>query len=156
MQEPAAEPPSVPQPDPEDTSDEMADEMIQQIDLVRASGATCGSTAYPAVPPVTRVSLLDQVSQSYATRMADENFFSHVSPEGDDPSDRAKAAGYPHLVAENIAAGQPTAASAVAAWRDSPGHCTILMSSREIGVGHAENAASDYVHYWTLTARYRG
>lgn len=150
-------PASGPPPDQaEDVSHETTDEMIRQIDLVRASGATCGTTAYAPAPPVIRVPLLDQVSQSYATRMAEENFFGHVSPDGDDPSERAQAAGYPHLVAENIAAGQTTAASAVAAWRDSPGHCTILMTSREVGVGHAENSASDYVHYWTLMARYRG
>lgn len=129
------------------------DELIRRINLVRAAGATCGTTAFPAVGPVTRVPLLDQVSQGYALRMAEEDFFGHVAPDGSDPITRARAAGYPHQVAEVIAAGQTTAASVVAAWRDSPEHCAVLMTGRDVGVGHAEHTGSTYVHYWALNAR---
>lgn len=139
--------------DPVTKSVDPTDELIRQINLVRAAGAICGTTAYAAVGPVTRVPLLDQLSQSYATRMAAEDFFGHVAPDGSDPITRARDAGYPNLVAEIIAAGQTTAASAVRAWQLSPEHCAVLMTGREIGVGHAEDSGSLYVHYWTLNAR---
>lgn len=129
------------------------DEVFRLINLVRAAGVTCGTTTHPAVGPAKRVPLLDQISQRYAERMAEENFYSHVAPDGSDPSTRASDAGYPNPVVEIIAAGQTTAASAVAAWLVSAEHCPVLMTGHEIGVGHAKDAGSDWVHYWTLNAR---
>ena len=85
--------------------------------------------------------------------MAQRNYFDHTSPEGAGPGHRAKAAGYPSsFVGENIAAGQPTPASVVQAWVDSPGHCVNMMDPRyrALGVGYFFDDGNDrYGHYWT-------
>ena len=53
-------------------------------------------------------------------------------------------------VAENIAAGQATAASVVAGWMASTGHCNNIMNGalKNIGVGYAYNVNASYDHYW--------
>jgi len=49
---------------------------------------------------------------------------------------------------ENIAAGQPDPASAMAGWMGSPDHkANILSSAWEIGVGYS-SGSGDYVRYW--------
>ena len=50
---------------------------------------------------------------------------------------------------ENIAMGQPTAASVMNAWMNSPGHKANILSVNftEIGVGVAKDASGTI--YWT-------
>ena len=52
---------------------------------------------------------------------------------------------------ENVAAGQPDAESAVAAWLDSPGHCATLMEPRftETGIAFALAPGKNPAVYWT-------
>ena len=62
--------------------------------------------------------------------MVARGYFSHTTPEGSDPGDRAAAAGYSPFVGENIAAsGQGTAISVFSLWRSSPGHNANLLGS---------------------------
>ena len=50
--------------------------------------------------------------------------------------------------AENVASGQTTAGSVMAAWMNSPGHrSNILSTNTRIGVGFA--VAADGRRYWT-------
>jgi len=53
--------------------------------------------------------------------------------------------------AENIAAGNATAAATVQQWINSPGHCANLMSATYVdtGIGYGYSATSTYKHYWT-------
>ncbi|MGR7002617.1 CAP domain-containing protein [Yinghuangia aomiensis] len=69
--------------------------------------------------------------------MADRGYFSHDTPEGKTPWDRAKAAGIGYLGAENIARGQKTPAAVMEAWMNSPGHRANILdcSLTKLGVG---------------------
>ena len=95
---------------------------------------------------------LGAVAMAYSGRMARENFYGHVDPQGKQASDRIAAAGYlAQASAENIARGQPDPATVVEGWLNSPGHRANIMNPnlREIGAGYAVNPASPYFHYWT-------
>ncbi|UBF25690.1 CAP domain-containing protein [Kovacikia minuta CCNUW1] len=84
---------------------------------------------------------LAQVARSYSRRMAEQNFFAHVSPQGDTLSDRVGAARiFYFTVGENLFTStnipQPTPA-AVEGWMKSPGHRENILypEFRETGVG---------------------
>lgn len=93
---------------------------------------------------------LASAAQAHSTDMRDHNYFAHNSLDGRTPFDRIKAAGYTyHLAAENIAAGQPTAAAVVQAWMASSGHRANILNCglKDLGVGYA--AGGSYGSYWT-------
>jgi uncharacterized protein YkwD len=128
------------------------DSVLVLVNQRRAAGATCGGVAYPAVPALTLDIKLRQAARCHSLDMAQHNYFSHSSQDGRTPWDRIKNAGYTAFGnAENIAAGQATAASVMDSWMGSTGHCTNIMSanSNEIGIGYAFDATSDYDRYWT-------
>jgi uncharacterized protein YkwD len=93
---------------------------------------------------------LSQAARRHATDMARNNFFAHVTPDGDTLSDRLRQAGYGRpgdgwRAGEDLGWGtgdQATPNALVDAWLASPGHRRILLSSsyREIGVGVAGGA----------------
>jgi uncharacterized protein YkwD len=87
--------------------------------------------------PVIADSRLGSAARGHSADMVARGYFSHTSPEGVSPSDRARAAGYPGGAGENIAAsGRGTAISVFAAWRGSPGHnANILGSYVSTGIG---------------------
>lgn len=97
---------------------------------------------------------LARAADAYAHTMARNSWFDHVSPNGATLTSRVRSAGYRgYAGGENIASGQPTAASVVAAWVASPGHCENLMrrSFDEVGVGFARHRVAGYsspVTYW--------
>jgi uncharacterized protein YkwD len=68
----------------------------------------------------------------------DRDYFSHTSPDGQGPGDRAAAAGYPRWSGENIAAGYPTPAAVVEGWMNSAGHRANILNcqSKATGVGY--------------------
>jgi uncharacterized protein YkwD len=82
---------------------------------------------------------LDQLAQSYSERMAADNFFAHVSPDGLDLKTRLNKAGYAYQRAgENLGlAAGPIAAE----WsiEQSPGHRRNLLDPNftRIGIGVA-------------------
>jgi uncharacterized protein YkwD len=91
--------------------------------------------------------------------MAKYKFFSHYSVKSDwfatnaTPWTRMAASGYDYSTskAENIAAGQGTAALVMSAWKASSGHNTNMLSSKYkvIGVSFYTLAGSPYTYYWT-------
>ncbi|PRY02705.1 CAP domain-containing protein [Allonocardiopsis opalescens] len=91
---------------------------------------------------------LHAAAEGHSGDMAERDYFSHESPEGDGPGERAAAQGYPRWSGENIAMGQPDAASVVQAWMDSPGHRDNILncSSTDIGVGAVDSGRGIY---WT-------
>ncbi|PLR65937.1 SafA/ExsA family spore coat assembly protein [Bacillus sp. UMB0893] len=93
---------------------------------------------------------LARVARYKSEDMRDKNYFSHTSPTYGSPFDMMKKFGIQYSYAgENIAAGQTTAKSVVAAWMNSEGHRKNILSAnfKEIGVGYAKGGSSG--HYWT-------
>jgi uncharacterized protein YkwD len=89
---------------------------------------------------------LAAAAQGHSEDMADRDYFSHTTPAGESPWDRAKAAGYADPSAENIAMGYRTAAAVVAGWMGSPGHRANIQNcaSRAVGIGYDTRG-----YYWT-------
>ncbi|MGW0207499.1 CAP domain-containing protein [Streptomyces sp. NPDC003233] len=63
-------------------------------------------------------------AQRHTADMAQNHYVGHTGSNGSTMVDRVKAAGYTgwSSLAENVAAGQATAAGVVEAWMKSPGH----------------------------------
>ncbi|WP_091108894.1 CAP domain-containing protein [Geodermatophilus dictyosporus] len=113
--------------------------MLALVNQERAA-AGCG--------PVAADAALAAVARAHSADMRDRGYFSHDTPEGLDPFDRARAAGVTYARAENIAAGQRDAAAVMASWMDSPGHRTNILncSLTKLGVGVAEGSGGPW---WT-------
>jgi uncharacterized protein YkwD len=89
---------------------------------------------------------LAHAAQAHSRDMANEDYFSHVAPNGETPLERMRASGYlpnaqdGYAVGENIAWGTmwlATPQSIVNAWMASPGHRANILDGayRETGVG---------------------
>jgi uncharacterized protein YkwD len=93
---------------------------------------------------------LSQAARRHSVDMSRNNFFAHVTPDGDTLSDRLRKAGYGRpgdgwRAGEDLGWGtgdRATPNALVDAWLASSGHRKILLSSsyREIGVGVAGGA----------------
>lgn len=111
--------------------------------------------AAAGVPALVADGQLAQMATTYAGLMAGENFFSHVSPEGQTMRDRFAAAHYDFEAAgENLAwAGGATAtpAAIVDAWMNSPEHRENILDPdfRQLGVGYAYSVAGQATAYDT-------
>ncbi|WP_329113379.1 CAP domain-containing protein [Streptomyces sp. NBC_01465] len=93
---------------------------------------------------------LTAAAQAYSTDMAARGFYSHTSPEGLQPWDRAAAAGAAHRgIGENIACGQRTGPEVVLGWMNSPGHRANILKPdfTHIGIGFAGGGLAGT--YWT-------
>jgi uncharacterized protein YkwD len=101
--------------------------------LANAVRGRAGLTSLPADPR------LNAAARAHSADMVARGYFSHTTPEGSDPGDRAAAAGYGPFVGENIAAsGRGTAISVFSLWRSSPGHnANLLGSYAATGLGAA-------------------
>lgn len=99
-------------------------------------------------PPLSNNRTLRLVATAHSEDMAARDFFSHTNPDGQDPGDRAAAAGYDGYAGENIAMGYRSAEAVVEGWMDSSGHRANILncSSTEIGVGVADSPRG---LYWT-------
>lgn len=92
---------------------------------------------------------LRTAARGHSTDMAERDYFSHTTPEGDSPSDRAREAGFPSGVGENIAMGYPTPKAVMDGWMGSDGHRDNLLNCgyTVIGVGLAYDGHGRA--YWT-------
>ncbi len=125
--------------------------VLRLVNVARATPRSCGAVRYPATRPVRANLRLNRAATRFARLLGARDFFSHTSPDGTEPGDRIRAAGYRwQAYGENIAAGFTTPASVVQGWLDSPGHCENLMNPAytEIGLGYAHQDGSSYGHYW--------
>ncbi len=134
----------------------FATEALAFVNQVRAAGASCGTRgSFPAVPALAWNDALTQASLVHSDDMVALNFFNHTGSNGSSAGDRATAAGYVWRTwGENIAAGQPTVATVMAAWMASDGHCANVMNAnmRDIGLACVSGGASNtYRTYWTMT-----
>jgi uncharacterized protein YkwD len=93
---------------------------------------------------------LMKAARGHTLAMAMVPFFSHISPDGSTPSDRARQAGYTRgfrgwMVGEDIAWGSGklgTPAQIVRGWMKSAPHRRIILtrSLRDLGIGVATGA----------------
>ncbi|MEU0027302.1 CAP domain-containing protein [Streptomyces sp. NPDC006335] len=126
------------------TPDALARAAQEVVDLTNRERARAGLPAL-AVDP-----LLARAAQAYSTDMAARAFYSHTSPEGTQPWDRAAAAGSTRRsIGENIACGQRSPAEVVEGWMNSPGHRANILRPgfTHIGIGFAGGGPAGT--YWT-------
>lgn len=135
-----APPPSVQSP-----ASSVEQHVLTLTNEARARGARCGDQTFPPAAPLAFHPQLHAAARSHSQDMSARNYFSHRTPEGLGPSERARAAGYPsNFVAENIAQGQRSSVEVVEDWLESPGHCANLMDPRYTYLG-----AGEHNLYWT-------
>ena len=128
-------------------------ELLSEINTVRATARICGTVSMPAASALSWNAALASAATVHSTDMAANNFFSHVGSNGSTFDQRITAAGYSwSAIAENIAAGNSTAAATVAQWVASAPHCQAMMSATYVDVGGScmYNANSTYRYYWTI------
>ena len=98
--------------------------------------------------PLRLDSALVEAAGAHASDMVRRHYLDHTSPDGRDPGDRMKAAGYRGSSwGENIAAGYDSAQKVVAAWMQSDGHRKNILNCRftTIGIGYdGGRVRSDY------------
>lgn len=131
----------------------MRNAILQQITLVRASGAVCGAQLLPAAPALAWNDVLFSAAARHSLDMATRNYFSHTTPEGVAFNQRLTAEGYTGwIVGENIAAGQGSVATVMSTWMGSDGHCRNIMQPqfREVAVACVMRPGTTYGTYWTM------
>ncbi|WP_085583304.1 MULTISPECIES: CAP domain-containing protein [unclassified Pseudomonas] len=127
--------------------------LLAEVNAARARPRMCGRQRFAAARPLSWNPALGAAAQGHSKAMAYGNYFAHRDPDGDMPSDRARAAGYRgRQIGENIAAGQGSPGKAMAGWLASPGHCANLMNPMftQVGAGFASDVRSDQGVYWTM------
>lgn len=127
-------------------------EVLELVNERRAAGATCGGQAFGAAEPLVMESALLCAARVHSLDMAERGFFGHDNPDGEDPFERMRRAGYRFSAAgENIAAGQSTPQMVVDGWMQSAGHCRNIMDAdySELGVGYVQTDTAEFPHYWT-------
>ncbi len=113
------------------------------VALVNTARAQAGCDPVHADGKLTTAALL------HSQDMIARGYFSHNTPDGASPWDRAKEAGYEVPTGENIAQGQKTADAVMDAWMNSEGHRANILncSSKAIGIGMAVDSGGTI--YWT-------
>ena len=102
------------------------------------------------LPALRRNARLERAAQAHADDMAEREFFDHVTPDGVEPDQRMRRAGYRgRLVAENLAHGDAEAGapgSMLDGWMHSPGHRKNILHPRlrEIGIGIGHDGRRTY------------
>ncbi|MEU9270912.1 CAP domain-containing protein [Streptomyces sp. NPDC048251] len=126
------------------TPDGLARTAAEVVDLTNRERARAG------LPALTVDPLLTAAAQAHSADMVARAYYSHTSPEGSQPWDRAAAAGSTRrTIGENIACGQRSPAEVMDGWMNSPGHRANIRKPdfTHIGVGFAGGGPSGT--YWT-------
>ncbi|WP_069625731.1 CAP domain-containing protein [Streptomyces niveus] len=93
---------------------------------------------------------LTVAAQAHSDDMVALGFYSHTSPDGRQPWDRAAAAGCAHRgIGENIACGQRSAAEVVRGWMNSPGHRANILKPDFTHIGIGLRGGGEMATYWT-------
>jgi uncharacterized protein YkwD len=96
--------------------------------------------------PLTISPKLQQAAEGHCEELIADDYFAHVSPNGETPVDRIRDTGYlpntsdGYVIGENLAWGTyqlSTPAAIVAAWIASPGHLANILETQytETGIG---------------------
>ncbi|HEX2315357.1 MAG TPA: CAP domain-containing protein [Thermomonospora sp.] len=127
----------------------FSDEGLREFtdEVVALTNAERGAFGLRALVPDVR---LAAAAQAHSADMVARRFYSHTSPDGREPWDRAAAAGCGHRgIGENIACGQRSPAEVVQGWMNSPGHRANILKPEftHIGVGFVGGGQAGT--YWT-------
>lgn len=127
-------------------------ELLAALNAARAQARSCGDTQMPAAAPLRWNAALAQAAERQSRDMAAYNRVDHTGTDGSTLSTRVTDAGYAwSSLAENLAAGRPTATATVQQWLESPPHCKGMMDQRYVDVGGACAFRTDgYRYYWTI------
>ncbi|MEV0041447.1 CAP domain-containing protein [Streptomyces sp. NPDC050804] len=126
------------------TSDGLIRTAAEVLALTNAERTAAG------LRPLADDPRLAAAAQADSTDMAARAFYSHTSPEGLEPWDRAAAAGAAHRgIGENIACGQRGPREVVRGWMNSPGHRANILKRdfTHLGIGFAGGGPAGT--YWT-------
>ncbi|WP_447002979.1 CAP domain-containing protein [Saccharothrix isguenensis] len=116
----------------------------QVFALTNEQRAAAGCPALASSPA------LDAAAREHTVEMARTGNFSHTGVDGSTLGERVTEEGYQYrMVAENIAAGQTSAAEVVQAWMASASHRANIVNCelRDLGIGYAVDANNK--PYWT-------
>lgn len=122
-----------------------ASPQARAVSLLNAARAKAGCA------PLKVDARLTRAAQGHSADMVKRRYFAHNSPGGTTPWTRIAKAGYPRnsRLAENIAAGQPTADQVVRTWLRSPAHRANILDCRLRSVGTGLARGGPYGTYWT-------
>lgn len=117
--------------------------------------ATNRERSAAGLKPLTLNAQLSASAAWMAADMAKNAYFSHSDRHRRAPKDRITAFGYRDwaMVGENLAGGQESATSVVAAWMKSAGHRANILDTAftEIGIARVYEPMSPYRYYWVQT-----
>jgi uncharacterized protein YkwD len=133
-QAPSAPPTPSPTVPPTPVLTGQAAQEAEVVVLVNQQRATAGCQ------PLNVDSRLAAAARGHSADMAARGYFDHTTPDGVDFATRITNAGYQwSAAAENIAKGQPDAASVMNSWMNSAGHKANILNCgyKDIGVGLA-------------------
>ncbi|WP_329372297.1 CAP domain-containing protein [Streptomyces sp. NBC_01483] len=111
---------------------------------------TNAERAAEGLAPLAVDAPLTTAAQAHSDDMVARAFYSHTSPDGSRPWDRAATAGSSRrTIGENIACGQRSPAEVVRGWMNSPGHRANILKPdfTHIGIGLAGGGTAGT--YWT-------
>ncbi|WP_249938042.1 CAP domain-containing protein, partial [Variovorax sp. 3P27G3] len=133
---------------------DFVQDTITRVNQFRSEARTCGTTQFPAAAALSWNTKLDAAAARQSRDMVAKNFFDHTGSDGSTVGVRVTDAGYAWSgVAENIAAGQTSVASAMNSWQLSEGHCRNLMgaSYKNVALACVRGTSSNaYPFYWTM------
>lgn len=127
-------------------TDVNRDLLLFHLNQLRAQGCLCGDVETPPAAPLKWNTQLSNAAQEHSEDMYLNNFFDHVGSNLSTLDLRVSNTGYLWiLLGETIARGNFNEGSVINAWKNSPDHCRIMMSTEfiEIGAGKKGN-------YWTM------
>jgi hypothetical protein len=129
---------------PAGASAACAGEEVRVVDAAAAERTMlCLVNAYRVAngrAPLVLDARLARAARLHAADMVARSYFAHDTPEGLDPSDRARREGFPSGAGENIAwSTSVTPLSMFEQWRTSPGHNQNMLyaSYNVVGTGFA-------------------
>ncbi len=132
-----------------DACRDIANKSTAARDLLRAINAERAKAKLPTLKPNDTLTL---ISEFYACRLVEGDFFSHVDPfDGSTVDRRASDFGYPFLkIGENLAAGQRDAEQTLLEWLNSPGHKANILDPSYTDVGVAIKEGTKSGPFWVL------
>ncbi len=133
-------------------SEDAGQEIVRLANLARSQPRRCGDRSFEPAPLLRWDGGLADIALAHSRDMATHQYFAHQGRDGAQVSDRATKAGYAwRSIGENLATGQGSAESAMAAWLASPHHCENIMNKtfRAMGAAYAVNPESETAIYWT-------
>ena len=135
--------------------DSIREAFLDAVNQARSVGRMCGTTSYPAAPPVAWNDTLAMAAYLHSVDMETNQFFDHIGSDGSSPGDRITREGYDWWTyGENIAVNYPTVSAVMQGWLGSDGHCRNIMNPafEEIGAAYSEGPylGTPSAPYWTF------